>query len=168
MLLNLDRVKLGMCGLDMALEANEPKKKYREREYARPDRARLVLEKDKKVLYSLTLNPSKAYDMFTNINRQAPNPAKITFGSIRYGSTHLEFCTYKNVLRPRKDTVDPNVIDLSKKFTETTPHKWFIFINGEYIGLEIDDWRKCFRIMNKIGNYFGVLGRKKAKTRDKI
>lgn len=150
----------------MGLEAREPKKKYREREYARPDKARLLLERDKKVLYSITLSPSKAYDMFSNIDRRTPNPLKITFGIVKSGNAQLEFCAYKNVLKPNRNIIDPNVTDLSKKITETTPQKWLIFVNGEYIALEIDDWRKCFRIMNKIGNYFGVLGRKKAKKRN--
>lgn len=144
--------------------ANEPRKKYRDKEYTALDKAKITFYKGKKVTYSVSLKPSEAKRLYADIHRTEKNPLKTSFGIIKKGDDRLEFCMYHNVIKPPPDELPSNVIDLRKKRTDSIPEKWLLFLNGEHISLEIDDWRRMFRIMNKIGHYFGILGRKKRKT----
>ena len=145
------------------MKANEPRVKYRNKEHTSLDKAKITFYKGKKVTYSVSLKPSEAQRLFADIKRVERNPLKESFGVIKKGDDRLEFCIYHNIIKPPPDTLPPDVIDLRKKRTGSIPEKWLVFLNGEHISLEIDDWRRIYRIMNKIGGYFGILGRKKAK-----
>ena len=115
----------------------------------------------------MTLKPVEKQRMSLDIKRKGKNPNKITFGKVTNFSDKLEFCAYKNEVKPNPMWLnDPTKAKL-EGIPKIYPNKFLIFLNGEYIALDIDDWRKIYRIMNKIGHYFGVLGRKKAKKRSK-
>lgn len=146
------------------MKANEPRKRYRDKEYTSLTKAKITFYKDKKVTYSVSLKPSEAQRLFADIKRTKKNPLKKSFGVIKKGDDRLEFCIYNQIIKPPPDELPPDVIDLRKKRTDSISEKWLLFLNGEHISLEIDDWRRMYRIMNKIGHYFSILGRKKAKT----
>ena len=151
----------------MGLKAREPRHKYQDVNYGIPDKAKLTLTKNKKIVYSLSLKPVKPDRMSMKIGRKAKNPNKIVFGTINKLSSRLELCAYKNDVKPNPLWLkDPNKARL-EGIPKIYPKTFLLFVNGEWITLDIDDWRRLYRIFNRIGHYFGILGRKKAKKRPK-
>jgi hypothetical protein len=73
------------------------------------------------------------------------NPNKITFAILHDGKSTLEIAGYRNSDRD----------------------KFFIFLNGERLRCQIDDWRRMFRGLNRLGHHLGIYGRKRYKKRRK-
>lgn len=148
----------------MSLEAHEPRKKYRDREYLRVEKANLTLKKGDKTVFSLSMKPSPKDNLFGKISRLEKNPDKISFGTITNYGNRLEFCAYMNTLLPNPSTVTDKKKAKMNPIKKLPPKRFLLFVNGEHITLDRDDWRKLFGILNKIGGYFGLQTKKRRKT----
>lgn len=73
------------------------------------------------------------------------NSNKIVFGKFSDGRNRLELSSYLNSDRD----------------------KFFCFLNGERISLDIDDWRRFFRSLNRIRAFLGMTGKKSRRKRRK-
>lgn len=108
------------------------------------DRARLQFIKNNKVIGHVVLSPLETKRMFTYVGQYKPNPERINFGSVHVKNDTLSFVGYMN-----------------------QPEKILLFFNFESLSLNKDSWREMFRIMVRIGNYLGILGRKRRKGASK-
>jgi len=147
----------------MGLKSREPRNKYKDISYGIPDAAKLTLRKNKKIVYSMTLKPVKPDRMSIKINRKAKNPNKIVFGKIENFGNRLEVCAYKNEVKPHPMWRDNPEKAKLEGIPKIYPKTFFLFLNGEHIQMQIDDWRRLYRIFNRVGHYFGILGRKRQK-----
>lgn len=147
----------------MGLKSREPRNKYKDMSFGIPDKARLTLIKNKKTVYSMTLKPVTPDRMSLRINRKAKNPDKIVFGKIENFGNRLEVCAYKNEVKVHPMWRDNPEMAKLEGIPKIYPKTFLIYLNGEYITMQIDDWRRLYRIWNRVGHYFGILGRKKHK-----
>lgn len=144
------------------MKAKEPRKKYQTLKWAHVTKAKIQLLEGDKVRYSLSITPKEAEKFTADIIRSKKNPLKVTFGVMQQSGNRIEFCAYKETLKKNPIYIDPEIKDISKPFLISTPKRWLVFLNGQHIALDIDDLRKLFRITLRMGNYFGLTGRKKA------
>lgn len=74
------------------------------------------------------------------------NPDKKSFGVFRDLYNRLEFGCYRGTYREH----------------------FVVWLNGEHIQLSPDKWRKFFRVLNKIGKFYGFLHPKKPLNKVKF
>lgn len=149
----------------MGLKGREPRKKYVKSSLILGTHAIVRILDGKKTKYTLSLKPSASGKVLAEKQIGARNPDKISFGIIEKQNVRLEFCAYKTTLKPNPNVSDPNIKDISGITIKSYPKGFLLYVDQSWIWLDIDDWRRLFRIMNRIGHFFGVLGRKKAKKK---
>ena len=89
----------------------------------------------------------KYHPLTVKTNNYSKNRSKykISHGKVSDGKNNLEIASYTNSNRIG----------------------FIVFLNGERLYCQIDEWRKFFRMFNRVGHYLGILGQKKRKKRRK-
>lgn len=127
---------------ELNLKGKTGRKRYYPPISGKVDKAIITLQTDGKRAYSFTLTPEETQAIRAKIHYMKKNPEKISFGVITRYNDRIEFYSYRD------------------KFSD-----WWISVNMNQFKLDRDDWKKIFRIMNKIGHFLGLY---KGKRRSKV
>lgn len=127
------------------MKAKEPRQKYRQAEYGKIHKARLILEDEHgKTKYSISLEPFQAQQIWAEIDRkeQAINPNKVVMATIYPINlkTPIQFFVYRD-----------------------NPEYWFLNVEQDTFKVPFDQWRRLFPLASKLRNFFGINHKEKAK-----